>query len=256
MINQSMVNKIAWEYRAYEFWNMRDGQPKEKAIQIKQNPLECLKVHKKYFCSVNDLKIANLCGSNGRKAIPLAIMGAEVTVFDISEENKRYALELARCADVSIDYVVGDIYDIDTQIYGDYFDILYLEGGILHYFGDIRRLISVLYRIAKKGGKLVLSDFHPYRKIVPIGQGGTCSLHTKGNYFESDIHTGELAYADQFDKTEQDNFPQCQLRYYTLSEIINAVIQAGFIIKEYIEHPSWKDDRMPGEFTIYAEKLE
>lgn len=41
------------------------------------------------------MKIANPCGSNGRIAVPLALLGADVTIFDISEENKRYALELA-----------------------------------------------------------------------------------------------------------------------------------------------------------------
>jgi len=27
---QSKINKKAWEYRAYEFWNKRDGSPEEK----------------------------------------------------------------------------------------------------------------------------------------------------------------------------------------------------------------------------------
>lgn len=54
-----------------------------------------LKKHSKYFQNVKDLKIANPCGSNGRRAVALALLGADVTVFDISEENKRYALELA-----------------------------------------------------------------------------------------------------------------------------------------------------------------
>lgn len=46
----------------------------------------------KYFKHIKDLRIANPCGSNGRKAVPLAILGGQVTIFDISKENKRYAL--------------------------------------------------------------------------------------------------------------------------------------------------------------------
>ncbi len=256
MKNESIKNKIAWEYRAYEFWHLRDGDPKDKAMQIKKDPFKCLKNHQKYFHNIKDLKIANLCGSNGRKAVPLAIMGAQVTVFDISEENMKYALELAKSAEIVIDYVVGDIYDIDIQAYGNYFDILYLEGGILHYFSDINYFVKILYQISKKNAKLILSDFHPYRKIIPIGQGGTSSFHTGGDYFENDIHDGEVAYANQFDKDEQKNFPTCRLRYYTLSEIINAIINAGFVLKEFTEHPSWNDNKIPGGFTIYAEKPE
>lgn len=34
MNEQSTKNKEAWEYRAYEFWNMREGSPAEKAKKI------------------------------------------------------------------------------------------------------------------------------------------------------------------------------------------------------------------------------
>jgi len=143
MNKASQKNKKAWEYRAYEFWNMRDGSPKEKADQILQNPKACLKYHQKYFEKVDGMKIANVCGSNGRKAVPLAVLGANVTVFDISEENKKYALELAECAGVTINYEVGDFNNVDLERFGNAFDIAYLEGGILHYFHDIDRFFTV-----------------------------------------------------------------------------------------------------------------
>ena len=168
MNKQSELNKIAWEYRAYDFWQMRDGKPEEKAKRIIENPLGCLKKHQKYFDDIKKKKIANICGSNGRKAVPLALMGAEVTIFDISDENKRYALELAQYAGIQIDYVVGDFYDADINKYNEYFDIAYLEGGILHYFNDINKLTKMLCEILKLGGKLILSDFHPIRPICFI----------------------------------------------------------------------------------------
>lgn len=40
---QSEINKSAWEYRAYEFWNKRDGSPKDKAKEILKNPKASLK---------------------------------------------------------------------------------------------------------------------------------------------------------------------------------------------------------------------
>ena len=83
MNEQSSANKVAWEYRAYEFWMQRDGPPKDKAIELKKNPLGSLKKHQVYFNNVEGKKIANLCGSNGRKAVPLALLGADVTIFDI-----------------------------------------------------------------------------------------------------------------------------------------------------------------------------
>lgn len=122
MNEESAINKKAWEYRAYEYSIKNEGLPAECAKIIMKNPMARLKQHGKYFCNINGLKIANPCGSNGRRAVALALLGADVTVFDISEENKRYALELAHYSHIKMDYIVGDFYDVDMIVYENYFD--------------------------------------------------------------------------------------------------------------------------------------
>ena len=52
----SLKNKKAWEYLAYEFWNMNYGSPKEKAEEILQNPKARLRYHQKYFEEVEGCK--------------------------------------------------------------------------------------------------------------------------------------------------------------------------------------------------------
>lgn len=248
MNEQSAQNKKAWEHRAYEFWMKQHGSPEQKAAEIVENPLACLKKHQEYFEHAAGRKIANLCGSNGRKAVPLALLGAEVTVFDISEENRRYALELAGHAGASIDYVVTDILEIDLETYGGSFDILYLEGGILHYFHDIAKFMSILYTLLRTGGHMVLSDFHPLRKcLVPAGAGEV-------EYFNTELRRGDVAYKGFFEEQEQEQFPDVMLRLFTLSEIINAVIGAGFRLERFDEHRGWKNENIPWEFTIVAMK--
>ena len=246
MKEQSQINKKAWEYRAYEFWNAKHGTPEEKAKKILNDPLASLKKHQSYFKDIEGKRIANLCGSNGRKAVPLALLGAEVVVFDISEENKRYALELAQCAKTEVNYVVTDLYEIDLQKYGGYFDLLYLEGGILHYFSDIQLLMSILYRLLKDGGRLILSDFHPLRR---------CLLEDgEVNYFDTELRTGDVAYKQYFSENEQELFPAVSIRLYTVSEIINSVIGANFVLKKFDEHRGWNGENIPWEFTIIADK--
>lgn len=46
----------------------------------------------------------------------------------------------------------------------------------------------------------------------------------------------------------------CCYRRYTISEIINAVIRGGFTLKQFDEHPSWKNEALPWEFTLIATK--
>jgi 2-polyprenyl-3-methyl-5-hydroxy-6-metoxy-1,4-benzoquinol methylase len=252
MNEQSAKNKIAWEHRAYEFWNRRDGSPMEKAKQILDNLQAQLKKHKQYFEKIERKKIANLCGSNGRKAVPLALLGADVTVFDISDENKKYALELADSANVSIQYVVSDIYDIDLKKYSDYFDMLYLEGGILHYFNDIERFMSILFSLLKDNGVMVLSDFHPLRRCIVSNS--KVQYQVQQSYFDEELHNGDVAYKHYFDEDEQKDFPDVSIRLYTLSEIINSVIKSGFKLMKFDEHRGWNNENIPWEFTIVANK--
>ena len=252
MNEQSTKNKEAWEYRAYEFWNRRDGSPQHKANLILKDPSSHLKKHKQYFENITGKNIANVCGSNGRKAVPLALLGANVTVFDLSEENKKYALELADSANILIDYVVTDIYDIDLIKYGGKFDMLYLEGGILHYFNDITKFMSILFSMLNEQGVMVLSDFHPLSKCLVFNSEDNYQFQP--NYFDEELRRGDVAYKQFFDEHEQQDFPDVLTRHYTLSEIINSVVTSGFKILKFDEHRGWKNENIPSEFTIVATK--
>ena len=252
MRKQAEINKVAWEYRAYDFWNRTP--PDEKAMEIKQDPLARFHLHREFFDQgrVFGKKIANPCGSNGRMAVSLALLGADVTVFDISEENARYARELATEAGVKIEYVLGDFCETDIAKYNKSFDIVYAEGGITHYFSDMDALAKVLFSITKKNGLLILSDFHPYRKVNRTGSEMMSVKCTDGDYFDSRLHNVNVAYQHLFPQDEQREFPQCQCRHYTMGEIVNAVITAGFTMRKLLEHPSYEDAKLPGLYTILA----
>lgn len=250
MKRESAINKKAWDYKVYEFWQHHNGTIEEHASRIKDNPMKILKRHGKYFEDVKGLRIANPCGSNGRRAIALALLGAEVTVFDISEESKRYALELADACHINLDFVVGDLSTYDRNKYANTFDMLYLEGGILHMFHKLDDFMEILYSMLKPGGKLILNDFHPFRKVMPINY----FKETIGNYFDQSIHEGDVSYKQFLSEEDQKTCPSCSYRYYSISEVINTTIQVGFTLKEFTEGPSWTNEKLPGEITICAIK--
>ena len=252
MREYSKKNKTAWEYNAYEFWVKQGGTPEERAKQDVENPVKMLRKYAKYFDSYEGVKVANICGSCGKKAVPLSLLGAEVTVFDISEDNKRYALETAAAAKTELNYVVGDVLEIDMETYGGYFDVVFMEGGILHYFHDINEFMQVMYSLLKPGGKLICSDFHPFTKIVDVLHLETMPM----GYFSTDIFEAEMAHARFYPEEIRSQMPKCSLRKYTVSEIINGVIGSGFAMQRFDEHPAWENDKVPGEFTLVAKKTE
>ena len=251
-------NKLAWEYNAYDFWVAHQGTPVELAKANLENPRSMLKKHGRYFEDVSGLKIAVICGSCGKKAVPLAMLGAAVTVFDLSKENARYALEMAEASGVTIDYVAGDVLGINMQIYGEFFDVVFMEGGILHYFLELSEFMSVMHAMLKKCGLMICSDFHPIHRIIdvlelngPIQEPIDLS---KSDYFASEVKEVEMPHAKFYDADKRRNFPKCLVRGYTLSQIINSALGAGFRICGFDEHPAWTNAKLPGEFTLLATK--
>lgn len=250
MEKYSLQHKKAWEFDTYDFWVRTAGTPKERAKKDKENPLKMLKQYANYFEKFEGIEIANICGSCGKKAIPLALLGANVTVFDISEANKKYAIETADAAGVKIEYEVCDIMEIDMDKYAESFDVVFMEGGILHYFHDINAFMKIMNNLLKTEGKMICSDFHPFSKISDILglQQPTMS------YFATEIFEGEMAHARFYNEEIRKQIPKCQYRKYTISEIINSIIENGFSLERFDEHPSWENDKLPGEFTAIAKK--
>lgn len=180
----------------------------------------------------------------------MSILGSEVTVFDLSEQNKRYACEVAEHAGTEMAYIVGDVLKIDMTVYEAVFDIIFFEGGVLHYFHDIDAFMTVMNKLLIPGGKMICSDFHPFTKISDALELG---MPTFG-YFSTDTFEGEMAHARFYPTEIREQMPRCLYRKYTMSDIINAIIRNGFCIKQFDEHPSWSDARLPGEFTVIAVK--
>ena len=212
MIDYTIQNKKAWEYNAYDFWVKESGMPDDRAKKIVSNPRAALKRYVNYFETYKGIRVANICGSCGKKAVPFAVLGADVTVFDISEDNKRYAVELANAAGVQIDYQVCDVLEIDMAKFGGTFDVVFMEGGVLHYFHNIDQFMGIMYGLLKPGGKMICSDFHPFTKVID-----TLDLQQPTmSYFSTDVFEGEMAHARFYDEEMRKQFPKCSYRKYTI----------------------------------------
>lgn len=205
------------------------GQPAERARAIAANPVGALKRYAGYFDTFQGVRVANICGSCGKKAVPLALLGARVTVFDISEDNCRYAMELAGAAGATLDDQVCDVLEIDMARYAGAFDVVFMEGGVL-----------------------LCSDFHPFTKVVDALELQQPTM----SCCSTEAFEGEMAHARFYTGEERRRFPPCVYRKYTLGETINGAIGAGFVLCRFDEHPSWARPDLPGEVTLVADRAE
>lgn len=246
------LNKVAWNTRAYRAWVEQYGTPDQLAEELKQNNNHHLRYWLKYIGGPEGKRVLNLLGSHGRKAISLALLGAEVTVVDISEENQLYATQVAQAAGVNLKYICSDALNIPAEDTLGNFDIVLMEFGILHYFTDLNEIFSVVSRTLGTHGRLLLTDYHPFAKTWRV----TALLkHPTGNYFDDSIHESEVAFAHLLPEEHRSGLGTVLTRNWTVGEIITSCASQGLFIRTFEEIRNAEDRTFPEFYTLVADKL-
>jgi 2-polyprenyl-3-methyl-5-hydroxy-6-metoxy-1,4-benzoquinol methylase len=239
--NATEANQRAWNAQRFNAWVSAFGNPETEAARIIAEPERVLRRLAPYLGEVTGKRICNVQGSHGRIAVALARQGADVTVIDFSEENRRFALDLATAAGVTIDYALCDIMEAGGLVRARDFDILVLELGILHYHQDIEGFFTVMRTLARDGGTLFLNEFHPVQRKLFWTEGPR-------DYFQTDLIEADVPNPD----LTGASLGRCLYRFWTMGDILTAVIKAGFTIVRLDEHPDQTDSTIPGSFTLLA----
>ena len=252
-------NKISWNSDTYSAWIERFGTPDEIAQKILDNPFKMLSSLKEHFVDIKGKKILNIMGSNGIKGVALAVLGADVTIVDFSEENKKYALEVAASAKVRINYIQSNILEIGKYIGNSTFDIEFAEMGILHYFSDLRPFMKIVYEMLKDKGEFIIRDFHPVSTKLLTYRGSTAKVRkykVTGDYFDTGLEKVEVAFS-KFLQNDDDR-KYAYIRKWTLGEIVTAIAESGLFICNLKEEPNQSSDvfdkGIPKTFTIVSRK--
>lgn len=247
------ANKMAWETKAYEAWVRQFGTPAQLAETLKQKGTHLLRYWLKYIGDPSGKRVLNLLGSNGRKAIALAMKGAEVTVVDLSAENQRYALDVAAAASVKVDYICSDALNIPEEETLGQYDFVLMEFGILHYFTDLSAIFDVVRRRLRPNGRFMLTDFHPFARAWA----NTSNLtEPSGNYFEKGIKEGDVAFAKLLPEEDRAGLGKVLACSWTLGDILSAAGAAGLYIRVFEEIPSPSNPNIPEFYTLVADKIE
>jgi SAM-dependent methyltransferase len=252
-------NAAAWSHAdTYPAWVERHGPPAEAAARIVADPAARLAALTRYLGPVEGRRIINLMGSNGSKAVALALLGGDVTLVDIAPENLRYASELAAAAGIPLRCISADVLALPAAERTGTYDLVLLELGILHYFVDLLPLAEAVAQLLGPGGRLVLQDFHPVSTKLISSKGRKHKV--SGNYFDPTLHATAVAYSKHISTDRPISAGQrqteVQLRRWTLGEIVTAFAEAGLRIAGLFEEPNTKldDAGIPKTFTLVAEK--
>lgn len=247
-------NEQAWNQNNYQALITRYGEPVVIAEKIKSNPEWRLYPFFKYMKDLKGKKVLHLLGSNGVKATAMALLGAKVTVVDFSQENARFASELAEAVGVDLNYIVSDVFSVPVEELEESYDYVLMELGVLHYFITLEPLMKRIKNFLSPGGKYILHEFHPISTKLITSSGKKHKV--MGNYFSPELMYQTVAFSKHMSEGLQEELMQTVQRKWTIGELITSVASSGLTVKVLEEEPNHKlhDIGLPKTYTLVAQK--
>ncbi len=180
-------------------------------------------------------RIAHIPCNNGRELISLMRLGAEEGIgFDISDAAILEAKELAEIAKVNAKFVRTNALEIDES-YNNYFDFIYISQGSLQWFPDLKDYFSVISRLLKKNGQIIIFEIHPFKYFFENGfQFQKQNFDQLTSYFETEPNNYPKGL-DYFGNVEYES-AECFWFMHKMSDIITAILHNGIEIEDFNEY--------------------
>lgn len=185
--------------------------------------------------NINSKDILCLASAGGQQAPVLAAAGANVTVFDISEQQLEQDKLVAKRDDLSLKTIQGDMNNL-ACLSNDSFDFIVHPISNI-YAPDLTPVWNECYRVLRKNGVLISSFYNPVLFIFEKNK----SLDEKG--LLKPVHNIPYSDLTSLDKGKLQNKidkgePLCF--GHSLTEQIQGQIKAGFVLAGFYEdnHPS------------------
>lgn len=197
-----------------------------------------------YLRNIKGKKIIIPQFGDGLVLLACAKKGALVTGVDISSEQIRLAKEGARHCGVDVVLIASDWQRLPKTVPDNSFDIAVTECGIFIWIRSLDAWMKNAYRVLRKGGRLIVSDFHPLSMCTETRQNGESVIFTR-SYFDQ-----------QPQIRHKEGVPPSIEFMWKLSDIINAAIDAGFCIDHVEEYCAEEKARriptIPTDFLLVA----
>ncbi|HEY4163289.1 MAG TPA: class I SAM-dependent methyltransferase [Dongiaceae bacterium] len=195
------------------------------------NPIESAEIG-----DVRGKRIAHLQCHFGLDTLSLARRGASVRGLDFSPNAVAAAKRLAAEAKLDVRFVESNVYEALTTLGGRH-DIVYVTWGAINWLPDLHRWAKIVADLLEPGGFLYLLEGHPMALALEQ-KDAEAPLIASWPYFKGDapmVIDEDGTYSDRgakLEHTRTHEFP------HALSEIFDALLQAGLALEMFHEHDS------------------
>jgi len=164
----------------------------------------------------------------GLDTLSLARLGAEVSGVDLSPKSILEAEKLAEQTQLNAKFICSDLYSLPNNL-NEKYDIIFTSYGTVGWLPDMNAWANIIARFLKPGGKFVMVDFHPV-----VWMFDDEFKYIQYSYFNQEviIEQNEGTYADRNADIKNTSYGW----NHDLSEVLNALIQAGLKIEIFNEY--------------------
>jgi len=164
----------------------------------------------------------------GMDSLDWARRGAKVTGMDLSDEAIKTAVSLNEELGLDAKFICCNVYDLPAHL-DQQFEIVFTSYGVIGWLPDLDKWAAVVANHLKPGGIFYLAEFHPF--VWTFDDDFT---HIKYYYDNREliITENQGTYTDR----EADIKGKEYSWNHSLSEVLNALLNAGLELESFNEH--------------------
>ncbi|MEW5717905.1 MAG: class I SAM-dependent methyltransferase [Chloroflexota bacterium] len=190
-----------------------------------------------------------LAGGGGQQSAAFALLGAKVTVVDLSEEQLQRDRQVAAHYHVEIKTRQGDMRDLSLLGAGD-FDIVWQPYSI-NFVPDVRAVFAQVARVLRREGIYYFNCANPF-----FGGLTERDWNGEGYLLKQPYRDGaEMTCADSaWVCKASESVPNPREYRHTLGALVNGLIEQGFEIRHLSDSTDFSPDlnAMPGTWEHFT----
>lgn len=201
--------------------------------------------------SVEGKSVLCLASGGGQQSVAFGLLGARVTVFDLSETQLRRDEEAAAHYGLSVNAVQGDMRDLSCFGEGA-FDLVWQPHSI-KFVPDVRAVFGEVARVLRRGGLYQVDCPNPLIADIDERDWNGEAYPLKQPYVDG----AEVVCANPFWEV-WDAEGNCRLVRgprefrHTLGTLVNGLIERGFVILGLWEEVGTNADAAPGTWDHFT----
>lgn len=215
-----------------DLWNQRTAVHKDSAFY----DLAGFKAGANILTPIELNEIGNVRGRSllhlqchfGMDTLSFSRMGAKCTGVDLSDDAIKLAKEINNELRFDAKFICCNVYDLKEHL-NEKFDIVFTSYGVVGWLPDLDKWAAIISHFLKPGGTFYMAEFHPV--VWMFDEEFT---HIKYYYDNREviITENEGTYTDRNADIKGKEYSW----NHGISEVLNALINAGLKIEFFNEH--------------------